>query len=212
MDARTTSLSRTLRDSAWKLWTLVRRVFTFRKGVILLYRHKGKQELRLKDLPFEIRRVEYSNVEDALSLDSPPVIDLFRRFLEDGNKGYYAYMGNEVVHRSWVKFGPNSVETWHCYAPFRLQPGQAVIHYCRTAVKARGRGIYPTVLSRIVDDCHEAGIKDIFTATALDNVASQRGIEKAGFIEIERKSVKVFFGVPFYQLLFRLDCPLISME
>ncbi len=177
---------------------VIRKIFAFQKNVIILYKHDGDQTCYSKILDFDIRLVDSSNVSDALLLDRPTWIELFKDFLKSGDHGYYAYLDNEMVHRSWVKFGPDSVETWGPYAPLPLQPGEAFIHFCRTSEKARGRGIYPAVLSRIVSDCRLQGIKDVFISTSLDNLASRRGVEKAGFVEIERRSMKVYFGIPFY--------------
>ena len=59
-----------------------------------------------------------------------------------------------------------------------LLENQIYIAWCETAGFARGLGIYPYVLGRIVQDYSN---KQIFIAVNKNNAASIRGIEKAGF-------------------------------
>jgi hypothetical protein len=55
------------------------------------------------------------------------------------------------------------------------------IYHCQTAEWARGRGIYPSTLERIVSDCFAAGDFTAWIYTSKQNVASQKGIVRAGF-------------------------------
>lgn len=187
-----------IKDFLWPVWITVRRAATFRHGEIILFKHDHDRSYPVNSL-LDVRRVSPGNVTNVSTMDTPATVALFRDFLELGDWGYYACLDGRVVHRSWVKFPPQSVATWYRYAPFQLRGGQAFIHYCRTSETAKGKGIYPTVLSKIAADCYTSGVKEVWTATTADNHASQRGIEKAGFVEVERKRVRVFFGLPVYR-------------
>lgn len=60
-------------------------------------------------------------------------------------------------------------------------PGQFWIYESWTSNAARGLGIYPSVLVRILSDHFERGLREGVIYTSEHNVASQRGILKAGF-------------------------------
>lgn len=52
---------------------------------------------------------------------------------------------------------------------------------CVTSEAYRGQSIYPKMIARIAADTLAAGVKEVFIIVNSDNVASIRGIEKAGF-------------------------------
>ena len=62
----------------------------------------------------------------------------------------------------------------------------AFFHYCETDPQARGKGIYPAVLSKIVSDLKGQG--EVLMSINAKNMASVKGAEKAGFVERESKS------------------------
>jgi len=129
-------------------------------------------------------------------MDSAERVEEFRTFLQRGDLGYYAYLDRRVVHRAWVRTGPTRVPTYLHYAPLQVPGGDAYIHYCETAPAARGLGLYPAVLAHIVADLRARGTNEITIITTLDNRASRRGIEKAGFAETRRVTLIFLLGVP----------------
>lgn len=52
---------------------------------------------------------------------------------------------------------------------------------CVTSEAYRGQSIYPKMIARIAADALSRGVKEVFIIVNTDNVASIRGIEKAGF-------------------------------
>lgn len=75
------------------------------------------------------------------------------------------------------------------YKSYKLKDDEVFIHYCETAPMARGLGIYPFVLSKIINDFFNK--KKIISVDA-KNTPSIRGIKKVGFKERESKGFYKF--------------------
>jgi RimJ/RimL family protein N-acetyltransferase len=65
--------------------------------------------------------------------------------------------------------------------PIITEPRALLIGPCLTEAELRGRAIYPRVLQHVVATLAECGYGPFYIDTSLDNVASIRGMEKAGF-------------------------------
>lgn len=74
----------------------------------------------------------------------------------------------------------------HWAYPYRLKKDEIFIHYCETAPEARGKNIYPHVLSNISEEHKD---KEILISVNDENIASKKGVEKVGFRERESKIV-----------------------
>ena len=156
---------------------------------ILFYNFKNV----VKTSPAKIVQANCNNLVDILSFQNPKYIEIFKNFLKAGDKGYFAYLNGKCVHRSWVQFGEKEVEI-HKYSKRKIKKDEAYIHYCETAPEARGKNIYPAVLSKIVSDFKNE-YNNIYIATVIKNEASRIGIEKAGFKEIERVHLLIILGI-----------------
>ena len=96
---------------------------------------------------------------------------------------YYAVSeNNEIVHTSFV--------LGRCFKFKFLQKGEYEIGPCITKKEYRGRGIYPAVLKRIINEKNKY-IKTLYIFCHKGNISSIRGILKAGFIQdgILRKGI-----------------------
>ena len=92
-----------------------------------------------------IKDVSEDSVENALSFQNKHYIDVFRRFLNLGDRGFYGYLNGECVHRIWCKINAQKVRFHWAYF-HQLKDGEAYIHYAETAPRARAKGIYSHVL------------------------------------------------------------------
>lgn len=100
--------------------------------------------------------------------------------LHRGDRCYTVCLDGCLAHYSWVqRSGSHLITEAGTSAP--VAKGEFWIYHCRTAAWARGRGIYPSTLSRIVRDHFDAGYSTAWIYTTRENVASQRGILRAGF-------------------------------
>jgi RimJ/RimL family protein N-acetyltransferase len=61
-----------------------------------------------------------------------------------------------------------------------LKADEAEITICATRPDCRGQGLYPHVIQQLSHTLGQAGIKWVLMKTSANNVASQRGITKAG--------------------------------
>jgi len=85
----------------------------------------------------------------------------------------------EIAHVSWL------FDDVVLPAAFGFDPMIPVIGDCDTPPKFRGRGLYPLVLRRIASDLlHERRRDRVYILVAPTNVASIRGIERAGGIRV----------------------------
>lgn len=62
-----------------------------------------------------------------------------------------------------------------------LRNDEAEIGFCVTHSELRGRGLYPHLVRDLCRTAAASGVRRVFVITGQTNVASQRGIEKAGF-------------------------------
>ena len=97
-----------------------------------------------------------------------------------GDACYLAFWEGRLAHYSWVKSaGAQPVTEADVVIP--VKPGEFWIYHCWTEKWARGRRIYPSVLSSILHDYFVDGCTCGHIYASRTNLASQRGIEHAGF-------------------------------
>lgn len=93
---------------------------------------------------------------------------------------YGAWLSGRLVHYSWVQAsGSHLILEAGRHVDIKL--GEYWIYDCRTSPSARGLGIYPYVLTFISHEHLKNGFREGVIYTTEKNVASQRGILKAGF-------------------------------
>jgi len=146
-----------------------------------------------QESPADIARITHENVADVLDFQDQEYLRKFREYLSRGDAGYFAYLDGKCVHRAWVVHTPKTVYV-HPMLPMQLKDGEAFIHFCETAPLARGRNIYPAVLSKIAEDFRKKSYSLMISANA-KNSRSIRGILKSGFREKERERIMVLLGI-----------------
>jgi RimJ/RimL family protein N-acetyltransferase len=107
------------------------------------------------------------------------VSDGLRR-LHRGDLCYTVWVDGRLAHYSWVqRSGSHPLTEAGVSVP--VGGGEFWIYHCWTAEWARGKGIYPATLKRIVSEHFEAGYRTALIYTTRENIASQKGILRAGF-------------------------------
>jgi CelD/BcsL family acetyltransferase involved in cellulose biosynthesis len=110
----------------------------------------------------------------------PVELDACRARLARGDKCYGAWLGNELVHTSWVQsVGDHPIDSAGITVP--IAPREFWIYNCRTADAHRGKGIYAQTLTRIAADHFAGDATRGWIYNAEGNAASQRGIARVGF-------------------------------
>jgi len=100
-----------------------------------------------------------------------------------GQATFGAFYNGAFAHLSWLVLGGRDNEKIARPHLFELRPGEAEITHCVTLPEFRGLHIYPYAISRVVQEARAQGARDVFMITRSGNVASQRGILRAGFSE-----------------------------
>jgi ribosomal protein S18 acetylase RimI-like enzyme len=103
---------------------------------------------------------------------------LSQRF-ERGLSCYIAWVGGNLAAYGWVSFDEEHVGELNLR--IRLAPGEAYIWDCVTLPEFRKNHLYSALLSYIVKELRADNYCRVWIGADLDNLASQRGIERAGF-------------------------------
>lgn len=118
---------------------------------------------RVVDVPLlaKLHRVEAKKIEDRLA---------------DANSAYVAFIENEPTGYGWS--GANSVGVADLFWP--MPPNSRGLWDFYTLESARGRGVYPHLLQAILRR-EQNEVERFWLGHRVDNDASKRGIQKAGF-------------------------------
>lgn len=174
-----------------KLYNLID--FFYSKNIYLLYKHDKFVDI---NAPVVIKRVTFDNVQDSSTFNNEKYINTFIQFLRQGDIGYYAYLNDYCVHRSWVKTGPFKMEIVKGYN-MEFDKQDAYIHYCLTADTARGKNIYPFVLDHICNELYSKNYRNIYMVVLKKKKSAMRGVEKAGFKIHKKITIFRIFGFYF---------------
>ena len=161
-----------------------------------LYRHDLEAFVTVEPLvPCDVKPLDEAEV-DILHEVWPVNLNDMRTRLHRGDSCFICFVNNRVAHYSWVQVS-GSHEIREVSQRFEILPCHAWIYHCRTAEWARGKQIYPFVLTQILDLCKSRGCRQAWIYTAPENIASQHGICKAGFVFQKRLVSTNLFGLPF---------------
>lgn len=166
---------------------LTQRLYT--NETIIIFQHDTIQPIESSAV---IKKADQANLKDVLNFQNERYLATFRKFLQQGDIGYLAYLEQKCVHRSWVKSSPQKVSL-HPLLTIDLEPENIWIHYCETAPNARGNNVYPYVLSKIANDFQAAN--KILISINEKNIASIKGVKKAGFKEYKRYKLLIICGI-----------------
>ena len=149
--------------------------------------------------PADIVYITPENVKDVLHFQHPRYKPVFEDFLKRGDKGYFAYLNGKCVHRVWVIHSSQTVRL-HPLLTRQLKKNEVWIHYVETAPYARGRNIFPAVLSKIAEDFDKDGVALLFAINE-KNISCVKAALKAGFRKVEKQKVLVIFGIKHTKFL-----------
>ena len=107
-----------------------------------------------------------------------PTDEILHRF-DAGSRCYAARVDGRLASYGWVSFREESVGELNLRV--RLLPGEAYIWDCFTLPEYRRQGLYSALLGYILSHLEEGSVCRTWIGTDTDNIASQRGIARAGF-------------------------------
>jgi hypothetical protein len=98
---------------------------------------------------------------------------------------YGLFQGTRLAHVAWLVTADQNAARMRSVRLLRLRPGEAEITGCFTPPDFRGRGVYAVSIHQLFSVARARGVSRIFMVTRIENVASRRGIAKAGLREAE---------------------------
>lgn len=101
-----------------------------------------------------------------------------------------------IVSYCWVTKKP--VEIGEISCAINPRPDEIYLYDAFTFADFRGQNLYPAVMHRILAHSREAGLRRALIFVMSDNVASIRGVRKAGFREFQRVTYYNFIGFVRY--------------
>ena len=134
------------------------------------------------DVELRIAPIRASEAHLLAALGPPDVAEWNLRF-KRGDECFGAWVEGQLAHYSWVQLaGEHPISA--AGVEVKVQDAEFWIYNCRTSDAHRGKRIYPRTLQHIALEYFRAGKRAGWIYTTFDNVASQHGIERAGFFKM----------------------------
>ena len=115
----------------------------------------------------------------AMGLTDPAVVH--QRF-QAGRRCYAAWVGETLAAYSWVSFDDEAIGEMR--VRIRLAPGEAYIWDCATLTAYRRCRLYTALLTHVIGEMRAEGLCRLWIGTDQENVVSQKGIARAGFLPV----------------------------
>ena len=117
-----------------------------------------------------------SALAEAMGTDAST--EILKRF-ETERRCYTAWVGDKLVAYGWVSFNEEYIGELNLR--LTLLPGEAYIWDCATLPAFRRNYLYSALLVYILRELRSESLCRVWIGADFDNVASQRGIARAGF-------------------------------
>jgi hypothetical protein len=171
-------------------------VFDFSSNALFQWSGSNLPPLLTAKCPLEIRVGSDADLNLIASFhgytEESPQIAALKKRLEQGDKPYLAFCGMALAHIAWV-CRRREVEMGEIWGSIALGDNEAYIMDCHTSFIFRGKGIYPVVLQRILKDLAEERVNRAYIGCRTSNMASLKGISKAGFSPAKKiRAVRLF--------------------
>ncbi len=124
-------------------------------------------------------RVESEDITAFAAAIGPGAEVEIRRRIERGRRCYAAWVGGRLAAYGWVSFDEEFIGELRL--ELELRPGEAYIWDCVTLPEFRQKHLYSALLVYIVGELRREPFCRIWIGANLDNLASQKGISRAGF-------------------------------
>jgi hypothetical protein len=164
-----------------RIWQRLNAVAGVGKEETLFFEMKSADPLPDSPFPPDVRIQELESKQIPDFCNSSPMDrkSAEKRWASE-DKCYLAYLEGRLAHYSWVKTaGVQPVTEADIQVP--VLPGEFWIYDCWTSEWARGRKLYPCMLVLILSKYFGDGLGSAHIYTTRTNLASQRGIARAGF-------------------------------
>jgi ribosomal protein S18 acetylase RimI-like enzyme len=130
-------------------------------------------------IPATFRRAGPDSVSALVEAMGNHASGEIRKRFETGRRCYAAWIADKLAVYGWVSF--NEEHIGELNLRLTLLPGEAYIWDCATLPAYRQNYLYSALLVHILGELRANGLCRVWIGADLDNVASQRGIARAGF-------------------------------
>ena len=133
-------------------------------------------------LPATFRRVGQESVSTLAALSGGDGLAEMRKRLDMGRFCYTAWVEGNLTAYGWVSFNEEIVGELDLR--LHLLPGEAYLWDCFTLPAYRGQRLYSALLAYMVAELRAEKFCRAWIGADLDNLPSQRGIARAGFLHV----------------------------
>jgi ribosomal protein S18 acetylase RimI-like enzyme len=128
---------------------------------------------------------------------------LFHARLERGESFWTAQHDERIVAYCWATSNP--VEIGEVHRVISPRGDEIYLYDAFTFPEYRGQNLYPALLQRILEHSRQQGLRRALIFVLSDNLASIRGVQKAGFGEFQRVTYWNLLG--FSRYIYRPQLP-----
>jgi ribosomal protein S18 acetylase RimI-like enzyme len=127
---------------------------------------------------------------------------IFQARLAYGEQFWTAQLDAKIVSYCWATHDPVEIGEVHCV--INPRGDEIYLYDAFTFAEYRGHNLYPALLQRILQYSRQQGVRRALIFVLSDNVASIRGVQKAGFREFQRVTYCNILGFRRYMYRPRL--------
>ena len=113
-----------------------------------------------------------------------------------GEQLWTAQQADKILSYCWVTQEPVEIGEIRCI--MHPRGDEVYLYDAFTFAEYRGQNLYPALLQRILDFSREQGLRRALIFVLSDNMASIRGVQKAGFREFQRVTYRNILGFARY--------------
>jgi ribosomal protein S18 acetylase RimI-like enzyme len=121
---------------------------------------------------------------------------LFQTRLAHGEQFWTAQKDARIVSYCWATQNP--VEIGEIYCTMHPRADEVYLYDAFTFPEHRGQNLYPALLHGILVHSRQQGLRRALIFVMSDNIASIRGVQKAGFAEFQRVTYRNILGFGRY--------------
>ena len=121
---------------------------------------------------------------------------LFQSRLARGEQFWTAQLDDKIISYCWATGEP--VEIGEMHRVISPRDGEIYLYDAFTFPEYRGQNLYPAILNRILTHNRQQDLQRALIFVLDDNVASIRGVQKAGFCEFQRVTYCNLLGFSRY--------------
>lgn len=139
------------------------------------------------DATLEMKELGEYDIDQMLKVMYLSRADILNR-LTERQRCFAVLDGQKICTYFWAQFGFKKLDELHLQ--FNLKPNQAWFYNAITVKSMRGRGYYPNIICYMAKALGAEGFDEFFIDVEERNIASIRGLQKAGCNRVVKVQMK----------------------